>query len=81
MCLFIPLRNLPTRCPYIETYPQAWYFALKAMCKLIRDAQNGVISVWPYTALVDSVWGVFGESALASRPRLGGSSHFPSCSL
>ena len=48
-----------TKCPYIETYPQGWMFAIKAICKLVRDAQDGVIGVWPYNVLVDSVWGVF----------------------
>lgn len=47
-----------TLCPYLETYPEGWLFALRAICKLVRDAADGVIGVWPYNAMVDAVWGL-----------------------
>lgn len=43
-------------CPYVETYPQGWLFAVRAVCKLVRDAANGIIGVAPYTSMVDAVW-------------------------
>ena len=47
-----------TVCPYVETYPGGWLFALRAICKSVRDAADGMIGVWPYTTLVDWVWRV-----------------------
>ena len=46
-----------TLCPYMETYPDGWLFLLRAFCKTVRDAAAGVISVWPYTSMVDAAWG------------------------
>ena len=48
-----------TQCPYIETYSQGWMFVMQSICKVARDAAGGVIGVWPYSALVDTVWSVF----------------------
>lgn len=45
-----------TLCPYLETYPDGWLFAMRAICKLVRDAADGVIGVWPYNAMIDTIW-------------------------
>lgn len=47
-----------TRCPYLENYSDGLLFAVRSICKLIRDGSHGVIGVWPYTSMVDAVWGL-----------------------
>ena len=51
--------TLDSQCPYISSYPQGWLFALRALCKLARDAGGGIGGVWPYSLLVDSMWSAF----------------------
>lgn len=46
-------------CPYLRTYTDCWLFALRAVCKLAREAADGAVGVWPYHGLVDVVWSVF----------------------
>ena len=48
-----------TTCPNMNTYPEGWLFAIRAICKLVRDSQDGIVGVWPYNAFVDMVWGIF----------------------
>ena len=32
---------------------------MQSICKVTRDAAGGVVSVWPYTSIVNTVWSIF----------------------
>ena len=46
------------QCPYLRTYGDAFTFAVAAIFKVVCDNSfTGEIGVWPYTWLVDQLWG------------------------
>lgn len=48
-----------TRCPHTSSYLDVYLFTMRAIFKTARSAATVVVKVWPYTTLVDTIWGAF----------------------
>jgi hypothetical protein len=45
-----------SRCPYLETVPDAFLFALRTIAKSGRGLTDRVVTVWPYSSMARAVW-------------------------